>query len=264
MEQDTKADTRKLAALVTGGGRGIGLGISKALLNEGFDLAFCGVREAKNVASLDTLRGMNKNVLYVQADISRPEDRTRLVQTVQKHFGGINLLVNNAGIAPKERNDLLEATEESFDWVLDVNLKGPYFLTQAVARLMTESISEDEKFHGSIIFITSVSSTIPSTNRGEYCISKAGLSMAASLWSTRLAENNIPVYEIRPGIIATDMTSGVTEKYDKLIDEGLVLQKRWGTPADVGKAVCALSNGSFPYSTGQVIMVDGGMTRTVL
>ncbi|MBT3273820.1 MAG: 3-ketoacyl-ACP reductase [Spirochaetales bacterium] len=251
-------------ALVTGGGRGIGLGISKALLNEGYDLAFCGVREAKDVESLETLRGMNKDVLYIQADISRPEDRTRLIKAVKEYFGGINLLVNNAGVAPKERNDLLEATEASFDWVLDVNLKGPYFLTQAVANIMTESVSADPQFQGSIIFVTSISSTIPSTNRGEYCISKAGLSMAASLWAARLAENNIPVYEIRPGIIATDMTSGVKEKYDALIEEGLLLQKRWGTTADIGKAVCMLARGDLPYSTGQVIKIDGSITRTVL
>ena len=251
-------------ALVTGGGRGIGLGISKALLSEGYRLAFCGIRDVQKVESLKLLRGMSKDVLYIQADVSRGEDRTRLVRSAIDFFGEINLLVNNAGVAPRERNDLLDATEESFDWVLDVNLKGPYFLTQAIANVMKESHLKNPAFQGAIIFVTSISSTVPSTNRGEYCVSKAGLSMAAQLWSTRLAEYGIGVYEVRPGIIATDMTSGVKEKYDKLIDEGLLLQKRWGTPADVGRAVTMLAGGGLPYSTGQVVMVDGGLTRTVL
>jgi 3-oxoacyl-[acyl-carrier protein] reductase len=251
-------------ALVTGGGRGIGLGISRALIADGFDLAFCGVRQAKDVASLEELGSLGANVLYVQADISDGPDRARLVGTVIDHFGGINLLVNNAGVAPKERNDLLDATEESFDWVLDVNLKGPYFLTQTVAKSMVGKKAADAGYHAAVVFVTSISSTIPSTNRGEYCISKAGLSMATSLWSARLAEHDIPVYEVRPGIIATDMTSGVTDKYDKLIAEGLLLQKRWGTSEDVGKAVAMLGRADLPYSTGQVIMVDGSITKTVL
>lgn len=255
---------RRPVALVTGGGRGIGLGVSRALLAEGYDLAFCGVREEREVTSLDELKGLGEKVLYVRADISDRADRGRLVDTVVDYFGGINLLVNNAGVAPRERNDLLEASEESFDWVLDVNLKGPYFLTQAVAGTMIDRRGIDPDFQAAVIFITSISSTIPSINRGEYCISKAGLTMATALWAARLAEHRINVYEIRPGITATDMTSGVKEKYDRLIEEGLLLQKRWGTPEDVGKAVAMLGRGDLPYSTGQVIMIDGNITRTVL
>ena len=251
-------------ALVTGGGRGIGLGISKALIAEGFNLAFCGVRPEDEVAALPALRQSGADIEYIRADISNQADRTRLIETVQQRFGAINMLVNNAGVAPKERNDLLMATETSYDWVMDVNLRGPYFLTQAVARIMVEEAKKDTEFRGAIVFITSISSTIPSVNRGEYCLSKAALSMAAALWATRLAEYDIPVYEIRPGIIKTDMTAAVKEKYDGLIADGLLLQKRWGTPEDVGKVVAMLARGDMAYSTGQVIMVDGGITRTVL
>jgi NAD(P)-dependent dehydrogenase (short-subunit alcohol dehydrogenase family) len=256
--------TGKPVALVTGGGRGIGLGITKALIQVGYDIAFCGVRDANEVTSLEEIRRSESEVLYIRADISDSVDRNRLVRATVEHFGHINLLVNNAGVAPNERNDLLEATEESFDRVLDINLKGPYFLTQLVARSMVEKKSEDEQYRAAIVFVTSISSTVPSTNRGEYCISKAGLTMGVNLWATRLAEHDIPVYEVRPGIIATDMTAGVTAKYDKLIAEGILLQKRWGTPEDVGKAVAMLARDDLAYSTGQVIMVDGGLTRTVL
>ena len=154
---------------------------------------------------------------------------------------------------------MLEATQESFDWVLDVNLRGPYFLTQAVANWMVEQRRADPSFAAGIVFVTSISSTVASTNRAEYCISKAGLSMAAQNWAVRLAEFGIPVYEVRPGVIRTDMTSGVTEKYDRLIEGGLMLQPRWGTPEDVGRAVAVLARGDLAYSTGQVILVDGGM-----
>ena len=250
-------------ALITGGGRGIGLGISKALLVEDFDVAFCGVREATKVTSIGELESTGRRIVYVQADVSREADRARLVEETLSAFGRIDVLVNNAGVAPKERADLLDATQQSYEYVMDVNLKGPYFLTQRVARIMRDQDSVDG-VRGTIVFITSISSTVPSVNRGEYCVSKAGLSMVVKLWSARLAEFEIPVYEVRPGITMTDMTAGVTAKYDALIAEGLLLQRRWGSPDDVGKAVAMLACGDLPYSTGQVINVDGGFTRNVL
>lgn len=248
-------------ALVTGGSRGIGLGVARALAASGYDLALCGRRKRDDVEELLHDPGIrNTRVLYVQADISNRSDRLRLIEDVRRRFGRLNVLVNNAGIAPPERRDILEAGETSFETVLRVNLQGPYFLTQRAARWMIEQRQESATFQGTIIFITSVSAETASVNRGEYCVSKAGLAMSARLWAVRLAEFSIPVFEIRPGIIATDMTAGVQEKYDSLIDQGLLLQPRWGTPEDVGRAVRALASGDFPYSTGQVIMVDGGMT----
>jgi Dehydrogenases with different specificities (related to short-chain alcohol dehydrogenases) len=175
-------------------------------------------------------------------------------------LGALHILVNNAGIAPRERKDILEATEESFKEVLTTNLQGPYFLTQSVANYMIEQQKNDPSFKGAIINVSSISATVASVNRGEYCIAKAGVAMATQLFAARLGEYNIPVYEIRPGVIKTDMTAGVSEKYDKLIAGGLMIQSRWGLPEDVGKAVAALALGYFPYSTGQVIMVDGGMS----
>lgn len=251
----------KRVALVTGGASGIGLGISESLATEGFDLAICGRRSADHVAeSLATLRERGAEILYVTADVSDSSDRARLLQRVRDGFGRLHLLVNNAGVAPEERANLLEATEQSFDRVLDINLKGPYFLTQAAANWMIEQRQADESYRGCIVNITSMSSTVASPNRGEYCISKAGLSMATQLWAVCLSEHEIPVYEVRPGIIRSDMTSGVAQKYDRLIENGLLLQPRWGTPEDVGRAVAMLSRGELPYSTGQVIIVDGGLT----
>ena len=158
------------------------------------------------------------------------------------------------------RADLLETSEESYDFVVDTNLRGVFFLTQAVARTMVESRGEDPSFGATIVNITSISATVVSTNRGEYCIAKAGLSMLSQLFAARLGPDGIPVYEVRPGVIRTDMTAGVTEKYDNLIKSGLFVQARWGLPDDVGKAVASLARGDMPYSTGQVILVDGGMT----
>lgn len=251
----------KKVALVTGGSRGIGLGISNNLAEAGFDLAINGVRDEDQVQDkIGQLKESGADVIYCQGDIASEEDRLSIVSKVKEHFGKLNVLINNAGIAPPERNDILDATESSFDKVISTNLKGTYFLTQSVANWMVEQKRADTGFEASIVNVTSISSTLASTNRGEYCISKAGLSMASQLFAVRLAEYDIPVYEVRPGIIETDMTSGVKEKYDKLIDEGLTLQKRWGLPDDVGKAVVALTNQNFQYSTGQVIMVDGGLT----
>lgn len=254
------ADGRPVA-LITGGSRGIGYGIAERLAKDGFDLAINGVRsEALVVDALENLRALGAEVIYCSGDIASREDRLAMLEKINAHFGQLNVLVNNAGVAPKERCDILEATEESFQYVLSTNLQGAYFLTQAAANWMIEQKSASATFSGCIINVSSVSATVASVNRGEYCVAKAGLSMATQLFATRLGEFNIPVYEVRPGIIQTDMTAGVTAKYDKLIADGLCVQKRWGLPDDVGRAVAALARGDFPYSTGQVIMVDGGMT----
>jgi len=251
----------KRVALVTGGGRGIGLGISQRLAREGLDLVVCGMREGAAAAdSLATLRDLGAEVLYVQADVGDAQARRRLIAAIEQHFGRLHALVNNAGVAPKVRADLLEASEESFVEVLRTNLQGPYFLTQAAARWMIAQKQVDTAFRGCIVNVSSISATVASVSRGDYCISKAGVSMATRLWAARLGEFDLPVYEVRPGVVRTDMTSGVTAKYDKLLAEGLAPQARWGQPDDVGKAVAALVLGDFPYSTGAVIMVDGGLT----
>lgn len=249
------------AALITGGGRGIGLGIARALTAEGCAIAIMDIHPEEAVApALDALRDAGADVLYCEADVTDREARSRALAQIRERFGRLNVLVNNAGVAPKVRADVLEATEESYDWVMSINLKGPYFLTQAVANWMIEQQRESPDFWGCIVNISSISATVASPSRGEYCLSKAGLSMATRLWATRLGEFGIPVYEVRPGVIETDMTAAVHEKYDRLIAEGLTLQKRWGYPEDIGKAVAALVRGDFPYSTGQVILVDGGLT----
>jgi len=248
-------------ALITGAGRGIGLGIARALAAEGCDIVVGDVHPQEAVAgALDELRGLGAEVLYCIADVADREARSRMLDQIRERFGRLNVLVNNAGVAPKVRADILEATEESFDWVMSINLKGPYFLTQAVANWMIAQRKESPDFQGCIVNISSISATVASPNRGEYCISKAGVSMATKLWAARLGEFGIPVYEIRPGIIRTPMTEAVTEKYDRLIAEGLTIQPRWGFPEDVGRAVAMLVRGDLPYSTGQVIMVDGGLT----
>ena len=248
-------------ALITGGSRGIGFGIARELARNRFDLAINGVRPANEVQHvIDELKGYGVDAIYCRGDISSRDVRESIIREIRNHYGRLNILVNNAGVAPKERKDILEATEESFSHVLTTNLQGPYFLTQLAANWMIEQQQNDKLFEGGIVNISSISATVASINRGEYCIAKAGISMATQLFATRLGEFNIPVYEVRPGIIHTDMTAGVTEKYDKLIDAGLTIQKRWGESDDVGKAVAALALRYFPYSTGQVIMVDGGMT----
>ncbi|MEZ0542143.1 3-ketoacyl-ACP reductase [Fibrella arboris] len=248
-------------AFVTGSSRGIGLGIAEHLAREGFDLAINGIRDESAILDvLGTLRQLGADVIYCQGSVADAEARRTMLATIRTHFGQLNLLVNNAGVAPQVRADLLEATEESYDRLLTTNLKGPYFLTQAVANWLIEQKRDDSDFQASIITVSSVSATVASVNRGDYCISKAGLSMATQLFAVRLGEHGIPVYEVRPGIIRTDMTAGVTDKYDKLIAEGLTVQPRWGLPDDVGRAVAAIAGGGFPYSTGQVFMIDGGMT----
>lgn len=251
----------KRVALVTGGTRGIGLGVARALAADGFDLALCGLRQEAQVAGvLEELRALGADVRYFRADIGSSDDRVRLLARVRSSFKRLHVLVNNAGVAPELRADLLEASEESFDRLVGINLKGPHFLTQAVARWMLEQKELEEGYGGVIVFVTSVSAELASVSRGEYCVSKAGLSMTARLFAVRLATEGIPVYEVRPGVIRTDMTVGVADKYDRQIREGLVPQGRWGEPADVGRVVAALARGDAAYSTGAVILVDGGLT----
>lgn len=247
-------------ALITGGSRGIGLGIAHSLAKAGYNLIINGVRQEADVReTLEELRLHGVKVVYARGSVSSKEDHESIIRVATEAFGGINVLVNNAGVAPKQRLDLLETTSESYRYVMETNLEGPFFLTQAIARHMAEKKAADQDFEASIVFVTSISSTVNSINRGEYCVSKAGLSMVSSLFAVRMAEYEIPVYEIRPGVIATDMTAKVQSKYDQLFEGGMALQRRWGTPEDVGKAVAAVVTGSFPYSTGQVILVDGGM-----
>ncbi len=251
----------KRVALITGGSRGIGFGIGSKLAADGFDLAINGIRAETEVAdALKLLKDFGNDVIYCQGNISSFTDRENIFRQIEEHYGRLNVLVNNAGVAPKERKDILDATEESFDEIISINLKGTYFITQKAANWMIAQKKKDMKFEGCIITISSISATVASLNRGDYCISKAGLAMATQLFATRLGEYNIPVFEIRPGIIRTDMTASVKEKYDKLIDEGLCVQKRWGEPEDVGSVVVSLVDGAFIYSSGQVIMVDGGLT----
>lgn len=252
-------------ALVTGGSRGIGLGIVTQLASQGFNIAINGVRPQEGVTEvLESIKALGVDVIYCQGNVALSADRAKILQEVKDHYGQLNILVNNAGIAPRERRDVLSTSETSFDEVLDTNLKSCYFLTQAAANWMIEQKASDPNFSASIINISSISATVASVNRGEYCVSKAGISMVTQLFAARLGEYDIPVYEVRPGVIATDMTAGVKEKYDNLIGGGLCVQPRWGTPEDVGKAVGALAAGGFPYSTGQVFMVDGGLTLSRL
>ena len=248
-------------ALITGGSRGIGLGIARELAREGVDLAINGIRVEEEVVDiLDQVRAQGVKVIYCRGDVSKPEERVAMLEKIRREFGKLNFLVNNAGIAPKERKDILEATEESFEYVQKINLQGPYFLTQSVANWMIEQKKEDADFFGSIINISSISATVASINRGEYCISKAGMAMMTQLFAVRMGASGIPVYEVRPGVIETDMTAVVKEKYDKLFSEGMGVQARWGEPTDIGKIVLALVKGLLPYSTGAVIMADGGLT----
>ena len=253
--------TTRRVALITGGARGIGYGIAQCLAKDNCDIVICDVHEKAAVEeAVSGLRGLGAKVLYCVADVTSPEARRRMLDEIRAEFGCLNVLVNNAGVAPKVRADILEATEESFERLMRINLQGPYFLTQAVANWMVQQKKADATYTGCIVNISSVSATVASPSRGEYCISKAGVSMATRLWAARLGEFDIPVYEIRPGIIKTDMTATVQGKYDKLIGEGLLLQSRWGLPEDVGRAVAMMVRGDIRYSTGQVVMVDGGQT----
>ena len=260
-EQRNEMADQTRAALVTGGTRGIGLGIALKLAQSGFALIVSGRRASGEAQpALDEIRKHNPGAMYVQADVASHEDRARLLFEIEEQFGQLDVLVNNAGIAPRVRADILDAREESFDELIATNLKGPYFLTQAVATWMIRQHASAPSAHRAIINISSISATVASINRGDYCISKSGITMATKLWAVRLAEYGISVYEVRPGIIESDMTAGVREKYDGLIAGGLLLEKRWGTPADVGSAVCILARGELPYASGSVLVVDGGLT----
>ena len=247
-------------ALVTGGVRGIGWGISEALAKDGWQLAVCGTKDPADVAGKTAeLVKFGVTVRYYRCNVAERFDREQMLEQIRNDFGAVNLLVNNAGVGARERADLLDMTEENYEWLMKINLTGPFFLTQSVAKLMAEQKTANADFSGCIINVSSISSTVASINRGEYCISKAGVSMATKLWAVRMAEFGIPVFEIRPGLIKTDMTEAVTEKYTKMIESGALLQPRWGTPADIGQTVATLANGGIPYMTGQVIMLDGGM-----
>jgi NAD(P)-dependent dehydrogenase (short-subunit alcohol dehydrogenase family) len=251
----------KRVALITGGSRGIGLGIARCLAQAGFDLAINGRRPQADVAEvLDALSALGARAAYFQADVSDLGTHGPLVDAIGAEFGRLNVLVNNAGVTTDVRGDLLDATPESFDRLIRINLRGPYFLTQRVARWLIEQRQADPDFAASIINVSSVSATMASTSRGDYCISKAGIAMATRLWAARLGEFGIGVYEVRPGIIRTDMTAAVTEKYDRLIAEGLTVEPRWGEPEDVGRAVALLATGALTYATGAVLPIDGGMT----
>jgi 3-oxoacyl-[acyl-carrier protein] reductase len=246
-------------AIVTGASRGIGRGIAVALSSHGWSVVinYRGNAEAAQEAA-NEVTGAGGRSLIVQADIGVAADRDRLLRTTLEKFGRLDLLVNNAGMAPRQRMDLLATTEASYDEVMDVNLKGPFFLTQRVANAMIELLQQGAIEQPKIINIGSLSAYTASVNRGEYCISKAGMGMMTALFAERLAEFGVLVYEVRPGVIATDMTSKVKERYDALISGGLTPIKRWGQPDDVARAVLAIAQGDLPFSTGEVINVDGG------
>jgi len=251
--------------LVTGASRGLGRGVALALAKQGYDLAihYASNRAAADEAVLlcrEAAPDKEQKFFPVSAQLASAAERSAMIDAVLAEFGRIDGLVNNAGIAPKVRADITEATEESFDEVIAVNLRGPYFLSQLVANWWLAHPGQSRLPGGyKLVFVTSMSVHTASINRGEYCIAKAGLAMASQLWSVRLAAEGVQVYEVRPGIMKTDMTSGVTGKYDKLIAEGLVPQKRWGSAEDLGLAVASLCRGDFPFSTGAVIDVDGGL-----
>jgi 3-oxoacyl-[acyl-carrier protein] reductase len=254
------------AALVTGGSRGIGRGICLSLARAGFGVVINYTSNAEAAVECKRLcieaapAAQKAKFETIQADISDPKGRARLLEFIEREWGWLDVLVNNAGVAPEVRADLLEATEESFDRLIAINLKGPYFLTQAIANYWISKLANlpTDRAKPKVINISSLSACAASTNRGDYCVSKAGLAMATQLFAVRLAEFGINVYEVRPGIIATDMTAGVKEKYDRMIAEGLAPIARWGTPEDVGRTVAAIAQGAFPFSTGEVINVDGG------
>jgi len=254
----SSSTTSRRVALVTGASRGIGRAIAIELGRIGYDVVVnyrANAAEAERTAK--EIKAVGGRGEIFAADVANEDDRQRLVSHTRERFGRLDLLVNNAGIAPEKRVDLLEANVESFDRLLNVNLKGPFFLSQLVARWMIEQ-KDLPDYTPAIVNISSVSAYAASPERAEYCIAKAGLAMMTKVFATRLADEGINVYEIRPGVIATDMTAGVQEKYDKQIADGLTPIKRWGTPEDVGRAVAAIASGSFPFSTGEVINVDGG------
>jgi 3-oxoacyl-[acyl-carrier protein] reductase len=251
----------KPVAVITGASRGIGRAVAIALASEGYDIA--AIARAVNSEGMETLEpAVEKSgaqFFPIGLDISCTACHKEVVTNIMDRYGRIDVLVNNAGVAPLQRNDVLEMTEESYDRVMNINLKGPVFLAQKIAREMIWLKEKVACYRPVIVFITSVSSARSSVNRAEYCISKSGLSMASTVFADRLSSEGILVYEIRPGIISTDMTTRIRDKYDRLINEGLVPQKRWGMPEDIGKAVASISRGDWEFSTGMVFEISGGL-----
>lgn len=264
------SEVDRRVVLITGGCRGIGWGIARALAREGHALVLNGLRAEAEVAGvLNEVRQLGVPVCYAQGDVSLAADRERILEVTRREFGRLDVLVNNAGITSPGRKDILEADEAAFDRVIGVNLKGPFFLTQLAARWMIETPllpgrRDGRPLRRCIINVSSISGEFVSLNRGDYCLTKAALRMATKLWAARLAEFGIDVYEIQPGVIRSDMTAAVTEKYDRLIAAGLTLERRWGEPEDIGAAAAMLVRGDLPYATGQVLKIDGGMTIRVL
>ncbi len=255
----------KKTAIVTGAGQGIGRGIAFELAKNdfnivGIDVIFQPENKEKGLFEVkERVAEFGADFLAIQADISSLQDHEQIIQQTLEKFGSIDVLVNNAGVAPKQRLDVLETTPESYDRVMIINTRGPFFLTQKVARQMIRQRQADPSIRQYIIFISSISAYYSSPSRAEYCLSKAAISQAARIYADRLSAEGINVFELRPGIIMTDMTAAVKEKYDKLIGEGLIPQQRWGYPEDVGKAVVGLVKGYFDYSTGLIAEVSGGM-----
>lgn len=249
----------KKVAVITGAARGIGNSIAYELAKEGYAIAIYDIIEVNQIEqNIKKVKSTGQPVLYYQGDLTSPNDRKSFLEEVISQYGRVDVLVNNAGVAPKTRKDILEMTEESFDFVININLKGTMFFTQMIAKEMIMEIKNNSDIKPVIVNIASLSSYTSSTARGEYCISKAGVSMLTNLYTDRLAEYGINVYEVRPGIIYTDMTKAVKDKYDKLIDEGLTPIKRWGYPQDIANAVSVCCSGKLSFSTGEVLNVDGG------
>ena len=254
----------KAVAFITGASRGIGKGIALTMAEAGYDIVAAATkadpenRESGVYAVKEAVEALGQQCLPVAGDLADTASHQPMIDATLETFGRIDILINNAGVSVLDRKDMLNATEESYDRVMNINLRGPHFLTQAIARQMVHQVESGTDYAPRIIFITSISSDTASPNRTEYCISKAGLSMAAQNYAVHLAPHGINVYDLRPGIIHSDMTAGVQEKYDKLIEEGLLLQKRWGTPEDVGKACVGLCEGYLDYATGSVIELGGG------
>jgi 3-oxoacyl-[acyl-carrier protein] reductase len=252
----------KPVAVITGASRGIGRAITLSLASSGFDIA--AIARSLDSEGMEHLgqdvEKLNVSFFPVGLDISCTGCQKEVVSNILERYGRIDFLVNNAGVAPLQRNDLLNLTEESYDRVMNINLKGPVFFAQKIAREMIWLKDQIENYNPAIVFLSSVSATMSSTTRAEYCISKAGLSMASMVFADRLSENGILVYEVRPGVIQTDMTARVKDKFDKLIAEGFVPQKRWGMPEDVGRAVASLAKGDWKFSTGAVFEISGGLS----
>ena len=251
----------KPVALVTGGSRGIGFGIAKKLAEAGYDLGINGVRpESDAQANIEELKALGSKVVYLQGNIAEKTDRKSIIEGLKAHFGKIDVLVNNAGVAPRVRCDVLEVTEEDYDHLMNINEKGTFFLTQEIAKWMLDLKAANPAAQISIINITSVSAELASPKRAAYCMSKASLSMLSKTMAVRMAPHGIAVYEIRPGFVDTDMIEKVRETYLTLVQEGATLEPRIGKPEDIGQVVATLVKGDLPYASGQIINVDGGLT----